>query len=82
MDSLPDLKDAVLELFNSIDSDLDSIAYDEDTKSDRTIEAIKQLDIVLVGEPEEDEVEPNAVIKNDSLLDDEVDYAAEPTEGT
>lgn len=48
----PDLKRAMLNVLNSIDSDLDEYGYET---SDSTDEAIEYLDAVLIGQAEEEE---------------------------
>ena len=77
MTAEPDLKDAVMEVINSIDSDLDQIEYDEDMASDRTNDAIKNLDKVLTGTQDESEEEEEPPVKRKSPLDydDEDDIA-------
>lgn len=89
MTAEPELKEAVLDIINCIDLDLDNSGYDEDLCSDTTLDAIANLDLVLgaVDEAEQiEETEKEVVISREALFDntdeENLDDATSTTEGT
>lgn len=72
MTGTPELKEAVMDVVDNVDNDLDKNGY-EDVMSDETDEAINKLNKVLIGSDTaaENESESDVVIKRESMLDDD-----------
>lgn len=68
MTAEPELKEAVLDVIENIDNDLDQF---EDIISEATEDAIERLNKVLVGKEDEPEPEQDEILSRENLLNDE-----------